>query len=280
MDVKWIKLNVGMFDGNSFKKIKKAKIAGESFRDKLTAVWFELLDFAGKCNAGGQLIESPEIPFASIDDIAILIDREPEELQLCMQFFITNRMISVIDDVYMLTNWAKYQNEDGLERIREQNRIRQKKWYDKQKLLPNTDLTLGITLPNATEEDIDIDIEEEHKKKDNTQTLFEKLLPDYILSEAVVKKVSEWLKYKSERRESYKEQGMKALLRKIENNTIHFGDKAVCELIDECMASNWKGIIFDKLKHKAETNPSTASYDLDEFQERSLHGELKYRRKN
>ena len=34
-DVKWIKLNVGMFDGNSFKKIKKAKIGGESYRDKL-----------------------------------------------------------------------------------------------------------------------------------------------------------------------------------------------------------------------------------------------------
>ena len=44
-NVQWIKLKVGMFDGESFKKIKKAKIGGESFRDKLTAVWFELMDF-------------------------------------------------------------------------------------------------------------------------------------------------------------------------------------------------------------------------------------------
>ena len=29
-DVKWIKLKVGMFDGMSFKKIKKAKIGGET----------------------------------------------------------------------------------------------------------------------------------------------------------------------------------------------------------------------------------------------------------
>lgn len=162
-DVKWIKLNVGMFDGNSFKKIKKAKIGGESFRDKLTAVWFELMDFAGKCNAGGQLIESQEIPFSSIDDIAILIDREPEELNLCMQYYIANRMIIVIDDIYMLANWAKYQNEDGLEKIRKQNRIRQKRWYEKQKELPNVTPNVSVTLPNAT----DIDIEEDKESDED-----------------------------------------------------------------------------------------------------------------
>ena len=46
-NVQWIRLKVGMFDGNSFKKIKRAKIGGVSYRDKLTAVWFELLDLAG-----------------------------------------------------------------------------------------------------------------------------------------------------------------------------------------------------------------------------------------
>ena len=158
-DVKWIKLNVGMFDGNSFKKIKKAKIGGESFRDKLTAVWFELMDFAGKCNAGGQLIESPEIPFSNLEDIAVLIDREPEELNLCMQYYVANRMITVIDDVYMLTNWAKYQSTDKLAEIREQNRIRQKNWYDRQKALPNVRSNVSITQPNAL--DIDKEIEKE-----------------------------------------------------------------------------------------------------------------------
>lgn len=169
-DVKWIKLNVGMFDGNSFKKIKKAKIGGEKFRDKLTAVWFELLDFAGKCNAGGQLIESTEIPFSSIEDIAIMIDRDTEELQLCMQYFITNRMVTVVDDVYMLTNWEKYQNTDGLEKIKEKNRQRVAKHRAKQKelnecnaavTLRNVTVTPDVTPCNSIEEDIEEDIEEE-----------------------------------------------------------------------------------------------------------------------
>ena len=124
-DVKWVKLKVGMFDGESFKKIKRATIGGQKFRDKLTAVWFELLDFAGKCNHAGAFINSREIPFISTDEIAIMIDREPDELELCMQFFVNEGMVEIIDNIYQLSNWTQYQNEDKLSQIREQNRIRQ-----------------------------------------------------------------------------------------------------------------------------------------------------------
>ena len=134
-DVKWIKLKVGMFDGESFKKIKRAKIGGEKFRDKLTAVWFELMDFAGKCNHNGAFINSREIPYTSIDDIATMIDREPDELELCMQFFINEGMVEIIDNIYLLANWAEYQNMAGLDKIREGNRARQAKFREKKKLL-------------------------------------------------------------------------------------------------------------------------------------------------
>ena len=133
-DVKWVKLKVGMFDGESFKKIKRAKIGGEKFRDKLTAVWFELMDFAGKCNHSGAFINAREIPFSSIDEIAIMIDREPEELQLCMQFFINEGMVEIVDNIYQLSNWTQYQNEEGLEKIRERKRIAQANWRAKKAL--------------------------------------------------------------------------------------------------------------------------------------------------
>ena len=135
-DVKWVKLKVGMFDGESFKKIKRAKIGGQNFRDKLTAVWFELLDFAGKCNHGGAFINDHEIPFTNIDDISAMIDREPEELQLCMTYYINQGMIEIIDDIYQLSNWTKYQNEDKLSQIREQNRIRQANYRARKALKP------------------------------------------------------------------------------------------------------------------------------------------------
>ena len=121
-----------------------------------------------------------------------------------------------------------------------------------------------------------------NKEKSKKENLFSLFVDDYNISESLQAKLTEWLTYKTERKESYKEQGLKALLRKVENNALEYGDKAICELIDECMANGWKGIIFDKLKKK-EPEPihsnSNASYDLDEFENRSLYGELKYKKK-
>ena len=176
-EVKWIKLEVGMFDGMSFKKIKRAKIGGESFRDKLTAVWFELMDFAGKCNNDGALsrhnempCENDEIPYTELEDIATMIDRDEEELKLCMSFFIKEGMVSIIDDVYSLSNWSKYQNEEGLNKIKEQNRLRKQRQREREKeLLPaechaeqrdmSRDTSRDVTLQNKN---IEID-----KEKDN-----------------------------------------------------------------------------------------------------------------
>lgn len=130
-NVQWIKLKVGMFDGESFKKIKRAKIGGVSYRDKLTAVWFELLDLAAKSNHGGFLIDGNEIPYHTFDDIATMIDRDEKEVELCMGFFVRERMVEIIDDIYCLPNWAKYQSVDGLDKIREQNRLRKAKQREK-----------------------------------------------------------------------------------------------------------------------------------------------------
>lgn len=59
-----------------------------------------------------------------------------------------------------------------------------------------------------------------------------------------------WLDYKVERKESYKEKGFKSLLTQIKNNIDKFTEAEVINLINDCMASNYKGIIFDKLKTK------------------------------
>ena len=161
-EVQWIKLKVGMFDGNSFKKIKRAKIGGVPFRDKLTAVWFELLDLAGKSNANGCLIDNNEIPYRSFEDIATMLDREEKEIELCMQFFINERMIEIIDDIYCLTNFVRFQNKDGLDKIREQTRKRVAKCREK-KLLSGGSVTSSVTVTegNATEEEIEEDKEKE-----------------------------------------------------------------------------------------------------------------------
>lgn len=62
--------------------------------------------------------------------------------------------------------------------------------------------------------------------------------------------IDAWLQYKAERKEAYKPQGLKAMISEIRNNAAEYGEEAVAALIRECMASNWQGIIFDRLKNK------------------------------
>ncbi len=81
-------------------------------------------------------------------------------------------------------------------------------------------------------------------------------------------KIESWIEYKDERKEQYTETGLKSLLTQIENNTKKYGDEKIINLIDECMANNYKGIIFDKLKNeksiKIETPPDWVNKEVEE----------------
>ncbi len=178
-DVKWIKFKVGTFDGASFKRIKRAKLAdGTSYRDRLTAIWFELMDLAGKTNDDGKLVDSQnlELPFDlenQYQDIAVMIDREPEEVKCAIAWFLKNKMIEIIDNVYCLANWAKYQSIKSLDDVREQNRIRNIAYRarKKEKLLSN-DVTHDVTETlNDAPRNKNKEIEEEKKKENKNKEL-------------------------------------------------------------------------------------------------------------
>lgn len=81
-------------------------------------------------------------------------------------------------------------------------------------------------------------------------------------------KIEDWLMYKKERKEHYTETGLKSLLTQIENNTKKYGEEKIVNLIDECMANNYKGIIFDRLKNekpiKTEQVPDWFNKNVDD----------------
>lgn len=242
-NVQWIRLKVGMFDGNSFKKIKRAKIGGVAFRDKLTAVWFELLDLAGKSNANGYLVDNNEIPYRTFEDIAIMLDREEKEIELCMQFFIKEKMVEIVDDIFCLTNFMQYQNQDGLERIREQNRERQSRFREnqKQKLLElkSSNVTDNVTSRNYSNS---ISISNSYS-----------ILDDYNFSAEVKDSIIKWILYKKEKKQTYKDIGLKALLNKLIKEAEQYGDKYVIESIDNSITNNWSGIFAPKAQTRANT---------------------------
>ena len=105
------------------------------------------------------------------------------------------------------------------------------------------------------EEDIKNKSKKKNNKKEEALSLLNSLLPSFIFSDSVKSKMSEWVLYKAERKDFYTETGLKSLLRQVEKNCKTYGEHSVVDLIDDCMSSLYKGIIFDKLKTAKKDTP-------------------------
>lgn len=131
--IEWIKIHIDTFTGETFRRIRRVRPQGELSRDRLTAIFFELLVLAGRCNQTGQLRRTNGEPYATAEDIAIMLDRETEEVEAAMAWFMQDGCLTYADGVYIVTNWQSYQNEEALSKIRESNKARQEKFRNKKK---------------------------------------------------------------------------------------------------------------------------------------------------
>lgn len=264
-DVKWIKITTDMFDNRKIKHLRRLPDG-----DSIVLIWVMLLTLAGRCNSGGMIFLTENIPYTP-KMLADELDFEESTVQLALNALEQLGMIQTNDNGFLaVTGWEKHQNIEGMEKIRESKRLAQARWRAKQTAIAEkstVDSTVDSTRISVdhAEEEKEEEKEEDKKEKENksvretTHTLFARLLPDYLLSDSLQAKMGEWVKYKTERKEPYKEQGMKSLLRQVENKAIQYGDDAVCSLIDECMANNWKGIIFDRLQ-QSQRKPASGGY--------------------
>ncbi len=261
-DVKWIKITTDIFDDEKILLIESLPEA-----DSIIVIWFKLLCLAGKMNNSGVFMMNDKIAYTD-KMLSTIFRRKESTVQLALKTFEQFGMVEIIDGVITIPNWGKHQNLEQLEDRKRYQREYQRKYRKKQKLLAASEndgengenkslrkhLCEDLHEPNVNtlegEEEIEVDKKEKKSVRETTHTIFQRLVSDYIFSEALQEKIGEWITYKTERKEPYKEQGMKSLLRQIENNAMKYGETAVCELIDECMASNWAGIIFDRLKNK------------------------------
>lgn len=67
-----------------------------------------------------------------------------------------------------------------------------------------------------------------------------------------------WLRYKAEKRQPYKPEGLKALVTETRHNAERYGESAVAALIRKCMSANWQGIIWDRLPKMADEAKGTS----------------------
>ena len=84
------------------------------------------------------------------------------------------------------------------------------------------------------------------KTKTKTKNIPPCIPPDDF-SPALSAAFANWLQYKREKRQDYKPTGLQSLVTKVQRAAETYGEQAVIDLIGECMANNWQGIIFDRL---------------------------------
>ena len=157
-EVKWIKLSTQMFEDEKIRLIESLPEA-----DTILVLWIKLLAQAGKTNATGYIYLNENIPFTD-EMLATVFNRPITTVRLALKTFEQFGMIEILDNNFIsICNWEKHQNLDGLEKIREQNRLRKQNERERKRLaLPESvsrDITGQVTPNHATDIDKEIDKE-------------------------------------------------------------------------------------------------------------------------
>lgn len=167
--------------------------------DAILVIWIKLLCMAGKVNDYGSIYVAQDFYYTD-EMLAVLFEKNLTLVRLALNTFEKFGMISRGKDGKIeIENWAKHQNIDGMERIKDGNAERQRVYYYRKKLqelgvdtsvkgFPDTadslkelyqkhnenltlGLTSGLTLPNGPEED------KNKNKNNNIYSLEEKKYP-------------------------------------------------------------------------------------------------------
>ena len=143
-DVKWIKLTTSMFDDEKIRLIESMPEA-----DAILVLWVKLLLQAGKCNEDGYIYLNNSMPYTD-EMLSTLFNKPLNIIRLALETFRSFKMIEVSNTGIYINNWHKHQNIEGLDKIREQTRLRVAKHRANQKQLPDT--KVKIDTPEFTKE--------------------------------------------------------------------------------------------------------------------------------
>jgi predicted phage replisome organizer len=161
-DVKWIKISTNIFDDE---KIKLIETLPDS--DTLIIIWFKLLSMAGRCNDSGMIYLTRDVPYNE-EMLSTIMRRPVNTVRLAMNEFQKLGMIHIVNNYIAILNWEKHQNIDGLDRIRENTRLRVQNWRKNHKQLP---CNVTVTDGNAPEKSrVEKSREDKNKKKEGRFT--------------------------------------------------------------------------------------------------------------
>lgn len=82
------------------------------------------------------------------------------------------------------------------------------------------------------------------QKRESTAQMLERLLAGINISEYLLEYVNDWLAYKKERNFTYKETGLKNLLKSVQEKSRQYGDEYVATCIQGSIGNGYQGIVY------------------------------------
>nr|DAO14616.1 MAG TPA: replisome organizer [Caudoviricetes sp.] len=143
-----------MFDNRKIKHLRRLPDG-----NSIVLIWVMLLTMAGRCNSGGMIFLTENIPYTP-KMLSDELDFEESTVQLALEALERLGMIRRdADGILAVTGWEEHQNIEGMDRIREQTRKRvaEHRSRKKQLELPDRYGNVTVTVCNATDKEEDID---------------------------------------------------------------------------------------------------------------------------
>jgi predicted phage replisome organizer len=161
-EVKWIKISTDLFDDEKINYIGSLPEA-----DAIIIIWIHLLILAGKCNANGYVFLAEGMLYTP-EMLAHKFRMSINITKLALHTFVMLKMIEINENGIYILNWIKYQNIDGLDKIREQGRNRIAKYRNRQKLLQSgeasSNVSCNVTVTGSNRADIESEKSEEKNR--------------------------------------------------------------------------------------------------------------------
>lgn len=171
-DIKWIKITTDMFDNRKIKHLRRLPEG-----NNIVLIWVMLLTMAGRCNANGMIFLTENIPYTT-KMLADELDFEENTVQLALKALEQLGMITTNSDFFYITGWAEHQNIEGMDKIREQNRVRKQRQREREKLLPENSHVMSRD-SHATDKDKEEDKEEKEKIKEKENISYQQIADLY-----------------------------------------------------------------------------------------------------
>ena len=234
-EVKWVKLTTDMFDNRKIKHLRRLPDG-----NNIVLIWIMLLTMAGRCNAGGMIFLTENIPYTP-KMLADELDFEENTVILALQALENLNMIVTDNGFFTIAGWEEYQNTDRLAEIREYNRIAKQKSRAKKGLLADVN-DKSMTSQRCQDTDIDIDIDKdiEKDKRKKKESSYDEILSG-IANETLKELYLEYIKMRKMIKAPMTDRALTMLIKKVnelEPNSLENQKR----LLETAIMNNWKSV--------------------------------------